>query len=375
MSAFGNVGHVLTNTARNANQTTENYFCISAPTNGPYLYELDNSTGNQNIEYNVSTNAWNANPSTNGNHDPSNFLNAGSNGSNIITPSNANSTLHIGYGTTSTIWMASFSVVYTSGPNVTSITATKVIVPSDTVSNTDFTLLKNGSAYANTNISVTLGNFDPVDENRFYDYGLITTTNHDTGHYKFTIDSKSITNYHYDDSWTSNVSGAASSRQTTSSRILNVLGTIPSATIINGIPSTGYTIDRRQRSIVYVPTTFYVNGVAAIRTIYYGLFISGTTTNIKATLSIYNHVTLDWVTADFNVGNQQTMTLTSGIYSINVTDWVYSDQPEGDGYMAPVSTSSDGGRKQRYPIISTNLFDRQKSIFSIGITHKDETLF
>lgn len=43
-------------------------------------------------------------------------------------------------------------------------------------------------------------------------------------------------------------------------------------------------------------------------------------------------------------------------------------------YVAP-STASNGGGKRRYPIISTNLFDRQRSIFSIGLTHKDETLF
>ncbi len=43
---------------------------------------------------------------------------------------------------------------------------------------------------------------------------------------------------------------------------------------------------------------------------------------------------------------------------------------------APVTTTSDGGgKRRRYPIISTNLFDRQRSIFSIGLTHKDETLF
>lgn len=40
-----------------------------------------------------------------------------------------------------------------------------------------------------------------------------------------------------------------------------------------------------------------------------------------------------------------------------------------------VETTSNGGRKRRYPIISTNLFDRQRSIYSIGNTHKDETLF
>jgi hypothetical protein len=42
---------------------------------------------------------------------------------------------------------------------------------------------------------------------------------------------------------------------------------------------------------------------------------------------------------------------------------------------APVTTTSNGGGKRRYPIISTNLFDRQRSIYSIGLTHKDDTLF
>lgn len=40
-----------------------------------------------------------------------------------------------------------------------------------------------------------------------------------------------------------------------------------------------------------------------------------------------------------------------------------------------VKTTSNGGGKRRYPIISTNLFDRQRSIYSIGLTHKDDTLF
>jgi hypothetical protein len=41
-----------------------------------------------------------------------------------------------------------------------------------------------------------------------------------------------------------------------------------------------------------------------------------------------------------------------------------------------VQAQSDGGGKpRRYPIISTNLFDRQRSIYSIGNTHKDEYLF
>ncbi|MDB4331412.1 hypothetical protein N9987_00735 [bacterium] len=43
--------------------------------------------------------------------------------------------------------------------------------------------------------------------------------------------------------------------------------------------------------------------------------------------------------------------------------------------QAPTNTSNGGGKRRRYPIISTNLFDRQRSIYSIGLTHKDETLF
>jgi hypothetical protein len=118
MTSFGNVGHVLTNTGQNTNQTTANYECISV-TNGIYLYELQSgSNGGDNIAY-IATgnnaNTWTANPSTDGNYDPSNFLSAGSNGSSIITPTNANTALHIGYGTTSTVWIASFSVVYSSG--------------------------------------------------------------------------------------------------------------------------------------------------------------------------------------------------------------------------------------------------------------------
>jgi hypothetical protein len=53
-----------------------------------------------------------------------------------------------------------------------------------------------------------------------------------------------------------------------------------------------------------------------------------------------------------------------------------SDTTPPQSEIEVATTTSDGGGKpRRYPIISTNLFDRQKSIFSIGKTHKDETLF
>jgi hypothetical protein len=51
-----------------------------------------------------------------------------------------------------------------------------------------------------------------------------------------------------------------------------------------------------------------------------------------------------------------------------------STPPQSEVEVA-ATTSDGGGKPRRYPIVSTNLFDRQRSIFSIGNTHKDETLF
>ena len=107
-------------------------------------------------------------------------------------------------------------------PTVTSITEDTIFVPSDTVSNTDFTLLKNGSAYANTNITLTGPGVQPPSDARGYTYSL---TYNGTALYSRTIDSKSFHDLYYDDSWTSS---PTSSRSTNSSRILAVLGTIPS---------------------------------------------------------------------------------------------------------------------------------------------------
>ena len=108
--------------------------------------------------------------------------------------------------------------------------------------------------------------------------------------------------------------------------------------------------------------------------------------NNKARLEVYLRNVSDTHFNDiaysplFTIGNQETMTITYNPYGydwgFSVIDWVYSAESESDNSVAPVSTTSNGGGKQRrYPIISTNLFDRQKSIFSIGLTHKDETLF
>ena len=40
-------------------------------------------------------------------------------------------------------------------------------------------------------------------------------------------------------------------------------------------------------------------------------------------------------------------------------------------YVAPSTTSNGGGKPDRYPLIMTNLFNRNRSLYSIGMTHKD----
>ena len=267
-----------------------------------------------------------------------------------------------------------------SGPTVTSITADKIFVPSDTVTNTDFTLLKNGSAYANTNISVTLGNFDPVDQPRFYDYSI---TLDGTASYRATIDSKSYEEFYYDDSWTSS---PTSGRSTNSNRILNVLGTIPANTSIESGGNTLTSVSSNNaRTLTYSYTADLSNiNLSANTTIEIIFFVEQRLiNNAQEIVGVFYEIhTADsirnaWTSSPvYIIGNQETMTYTQNLMGVattfSVQDWAYSDEPEGDGYVAPVTTTSNGGGKpNRYPLIMTNLFNRNRSIYSIGMTHKD----
>lgn len=72
---------------------------------------------------------------------------------------------------------------------------------------------------------------------------------------------------------------------------------------------------------------------------------------------------------NFTSNNSTAFTSVEGTYTITVNNSAITTANYG------VTASNGGGKRRRYPIISTNLFDRQKSIYSIGLTHKDETLF
>lgn len=69
------------------------------------------------------------------------------------------------------------------------------------------------------------------------------------------------------------------------------------------------------------------------------------------------------------------VTSIEGDYTVEHPTGVNRGTSTYDNSGPPIVVNNNGGRKRRYPIISTNLFDRQRSIYSIGNTHKDETLF
>jgi hypothetical protein len=69
------------------------------------------------------------------------------------------------------------------------------------------------------------------------------------------------------------------------------------------------------------------------------------------------------------------VTSIEGNYTVEHPTGVNRGTSTYDNSGPPVVTTSNEGGKRRYPIISTNLFDRQRSIYSIGLTHKDDTLF
>ena len=60
-----------------------------------------------------------------------------------------------------------------------------------------------------------------------------------------------------------------------------------------------------------------------------------------------------------------------GLYKIYNGSTVLATANYDTNYVAPSTTSNGGGRPDRYPLIMTNLFNRNRSIYSIGMTHKD----
>ena len=276
-----------------------------------------------------------------------------------------------------------------AGPSVTShsltLTDTNIpshaeVITSDTIVGSDFTFLNVGGTFTPTNFSLTAKS-----NGTGYNYDYYQSV---TGSYRVTIDSKSVTNFFYNNSWTSSVTSGSSGRSTNATRILNVLATIPSnwtigsGSDLNGNPNPLTTVFGYNRRLMQHTISATLDGVAG--NIYINFVINDKVINgvseIVATFyetrTIGTDSSFQNNSVNYIIGAQQTMTYTQTLLgdttTYYVSDWVYSDEIEGDNYTPPVSTPSNGGGKpDRYPLIMTNLFNRNRSVYSIGMTHKD----
>jgi len=264
-----------------------------------------------------------------------------------------------------------------SGPTVTShyyvnLTENAKVLTSDTVQSSDFAFLKGTSSYTPNSMNLVA-----ISGGYVYDYQHTTTDM-----YTATIDSQPVSHFYYDNSWTSSPT-SYTGRTSNSTRILNVLGKIPSTssmtystTIWNAAAPTRSSDDR------LLSVRFYKIGSNAYPAteLFVYFYVFGNQNDIKAKFAGYRYegtTLLDYeMSNEFTIGAQEWMSYTFSDDGhdqiVEIKDWVYSDEPEGSGYVAPVSTTSNGGGKpDRYPLIMTNLFNRNRSLYSIGMTHKD----
>ena len=118
-------------------------------------------------------------------------------------------------------------LINSSGPTVTShyyveLTENAKVLTSDTVQSSDFTFLKGTASHTPTNM-----NLIALSDGTGYVYDYMDNATTDL--YTATIDSQPVSHFYYDSSWTLSPQ-SYTGRTTNSTRILNVLGTIPSLT-------------------------------------------------------------------------------------------------------------------------------------------------
>lgn len=245
-----------------------------------------------------------------------------------------------------------------TGPTVTSITEDTIYVPTDSVAVTDFTLTKNTSSYATSNISLTGPTTMTNSGARGYLYDLVSNVSHDSGVYDFTINSKSFVKFRYNDDWTSS---PTSGRSSNSTRILNVLGKIPTTTVLTAtgptLPSNNgadqlFEIIRTNRFIEYGIGTSYNGSYQDAPAERVAFVVDQGTTDIQGYFYYYNSDDLANTyqeSTKFVIGAQQTITWAgantvssghNGNLALSVTDWVYNNEPEGDGYGTPTHVSA-----------------------------------
>ena len=146
--------------------------------------------------------------------------------------------------------------------------------------------------------------------------------------------------------------------------------------------SAGATISQ---GLIFNTWTYLYNNLTATFTPSYG--VPGTVFNFTLTGSDDSYASSNTATLTNPSGTVTTFTknaegqfydsvtnVTSieGDYTVEHPTGVNRGTSTYDNSGPPVATTSNGGGKpDRYPLIMTNLFNRNRSLYSIGMTHKD----
>lgn len=250
-----------------------------------------------------------------------------------------------------------------SGPTVTSLTYTSgtsgTILTSDTVSVSDWGATKNDSSFtlSSSNFSLTGPTTIPPSDGTGYYW---TLTPNGTAVYKVNIDGKVLDFTYYDTSW---LSSASSSRTTNSTRVLNVLSSIPSTSDmykknyngsfwLNAFNLNQLTKITHPQHIYYKISTATSTSGVSLRE-HYGFRIRQAGSDIKGYFYVYKYRTdtpyndMYIESSYFTIGAQEEMSwtvtdsmdtflLSGNQYKLSLHDWVYTNHPEGDNYTPPV---------------------------------------
>jgi hypothetical protein len=378
-AAFGTVGHLLTNTNYTSSPYTgsgDNYFCVSA-TSTLYVYRKDTNgsqTGTNaghDIKYNVTADEWRDGSSNNW---PMYFGSTNSNGASSITPNGSATVLHLFHTYNNTNYLFSVNTnLPSSGPTVTQTrTAHSGIIPSAV----DFTIRNPspGDFYTKTGAGKFKIKF--LDQNEPATYVLRVTWTTLTGTIE---DTQTIT-------------------QGSGDIELEYTGTSPSNTPVYG-PIT-----------LQIDQAIYNNGQQYIANTTFKTFTYHETGPFTASFSpdfglpgqSVNVIVTDtnpfpdetshfWyrgfdgtvhandhnfhIDASGTTTGTTTFTSTHGNYNLYKgtrydTSSLLATANYDTNYVA-TTTSNGGGKPDRYPLIMTNLFNRNRSLYSIGMTHKD----
>ena len=371
MASLGQLNHVLTN-AGTAGSTTLTYTCVSVDANGS-LYRVTGDTSPASDILYHPVNGWSDSGSSNpyyfgGEIPVSTTINPAYDADTLIITDN-NFTI-----------LAVLNTGYPSGPTVTSITVDNEISSTRTFTVTHTgTLTASDISYKINGVDVTslsspntpITNLQTTATGSTFDSYTLSSN----GYHLINIGTQYLEFYKSLTTLAQNTfpeltnAGLSISFPSTSALWLAKAPAYDSATLYND--GTQY------------KGTSQFNGYDRIEYLWIGTkYFSNTDPTLRG-FKVYVNTYIDEPPARWLQGNvfyidpvaryEDTGLLTSYFYAglTHVSNGGYYSFDFVSLLAQSTTTSNGGGKPDRYPLIMTNLFNRNRSIYSIGMTHKD----